>query len=148
MITLVSPEGTESILAYRPGKAPGSDPSDRGDSSFSGSDTLNFTFGTTHDWGEHSAGDWKLIVADAASGSTGILESWSLKLSGKAFYDDAAGTGAYPVDNVYYFTDEFPSIAAGRSVVVTDTDGGLDAINASAYSGNAVINLISGAFPE
>jgi len=130
IITLVAPNGTESILANRVGKAPGSSASDLGNTQ---SGNLQFTFMTTRDWGELSAGNWTLKVTDAATGSTGTLNSWSLRVYGKQV----------DIDDTFVYTDEYATIA-GRNTL-SDTDGGLDTINASAVTGNTTINLTTGA---
>ena len=128
IIKLISPSGTESVLLNRPGKAPGSDASDRGD----GTGRLEFSFNTTHVRGESSGGDWTLQVIDAAAGSVGTLSGWALKLYGSV--DDG--------NDVYVYTDEFAHLF-GRDTL-SDGNGGRDILNASALSGNSSINLNSG----
>ncbi|MFN9175559.1 MAG: proprotein convertase P-domain-containing protein [Synechocystis sp.] len=134
IIKLISPTGTESILMNRPGKAPNSAVSDRGDITFSGSNALSFTFTTVRDWGEVANGAWTLQVIDAATGDTGTLQSWSLNLYGKA--DNGSDT--------YFYTDEIATVAPARRTLAADTDGGEDTVNAAATSGNSVINLTTG----
>ena len=135
IIKLVSPTGTESVLADRPGKAPGSAATDRGDELFVDSNTLNFTFTTTRDWGESANGNWTLRVIDAAGGDTGTLTSWSLNLYGT---QDT-------VNDSYYYTNEYAQLAAtGGRNILNDTDGGEDMVNAAAASGNSTINLATG----
>jgi len=134
IIKLISPTGTESILMNRPGKAPNSAVSDRGDITFSGSNALSFTFTTVRDWGEVANGAWTLQVIDAATGDTGTLQSWSLNLYGKA--DNGSDT--------YFYTDEIAAVAPARRTLAADTDGGEDTINAAAASGNSIINLTTG----
>ena len=135
ILKLIAPNGTESILVNRPGKAPGSDASQRGDVDFAGSNTLNFTFTTTHSWGEAANGTWTLKVIDAASGQTGTLNNWSLNLFGQG--DNG--------DDSYFYTNEYKTLAAtGRNVLAADTDGGYDLINAAAASGDTTINLSAG----
>ncbi|MFS2035559.1 calcium-binding protein [Polaromonas sp. CT11-55] len=129
IIKLISPTGTESILVNRPGKAPGGAASDLGDTT---SGTLSFSFNTTHVRGETSGGNWTLQVIDAATGSTGTLKNWKLDLYGAT--SDS--------DDVYVYTNEFAS-TAGRTTL-TDTNGGSDIINASAVTGNSIINLNNG----
>ena len=132
IVKLISPTGTESILVNRPGKAPGSDGSDRGDADFNGSSTLNYVLSSTRDWGETANGTWTLQVIDAATGDTGTLTNWSLNLYGK--YDDG--------DDQYVYTNEYGTLT-GRNVL-SDTDGGKDIVNAAAVSGDSIINLNSG----
>lgn len=134
IVKLISPTGTESILMNRPGKDP-NDVAAVGDTSFDGSNTLDYVFTTTEDWGETPAGTWKLQVIDSKTGSTGTLNSWSIN-----FY----GNGD-TVDDQYVYTNEFASLAAsGGRNVLNDTDGGRDTINAAAIAGASTINLTTG----
>ncbi|KAF0190269.1 MAG: hypothetical protein FD165_2810, partial [Gammaproteobacteria bacterium] len=136
ILKLVSPTGTESVLVNRPGKAPGSADTDRGDTLFNGSNTLDFTFTTVQDWGESANGNWTLKVIDAASGDTGTLTDWSLNLFGTVDNGN---------DN-YYYTNEYAQLAStGGRNVLNDTDGGEDTINAAAALGDSTINLTTGA---
>lgn len=131
IIKLISPSGTESILVNRPGKAPGSAAADRGDAI---SGTMNYSFNTTHLRGEDSGGTWTLQVIDAATGQTGTLKDWKLDLYGSL--PDA--------NDLYVYTNEFASAAGTARGTLADTDGGTDTLNASAVTGNSVINLNSG----
>ena len=131
IITLISPSGTRSVLVDRPGKAPGSGAGDRGDAT---SGTMSFSFNTTHVRGEDSGGTWTLQVTDAASGQTGTLKDWKLDLYGA---NDSA-------DDVYVYTDEFKTAPGTARATLSDSDGGRDVINASAVTGNSVINLNAG----
>ncbi|MDX1253070.1 MAG: S8 family serine peptidase, partial [Gammaproteobacteria bacterium] len=132
VIKLISPSGVESVLVDRPGKAPGSGAGVYGDT---GTGKLNISFGSTHYRGEQSGGNWTLQVYDAATGQTGVLNNWSLKLYGKA---------TLPHD-LYVYTDEFASIGVGGRAVLSDTNGGYDVVNVGAVSGNVVVNLNQGA---
>lgn len=67
-LTLISPGGTESRLAERHG-----DPHPNYD---------DWTFATVRDWGEDSQGVWTLRVADLASGTEGIADSFRLEIYG------------------------------------------------------------------
>ena len=70
-ITLTSPDGTQSrLMEPRP-----LDDTD---------DYSNWTFTTVRDWGEHSAGDWTLHVADLVPGDEGRFLDWQLKVYGTA----------------------------------------------------------------
>jgi Ca2+-binding RTX toxin-like protein len=129
IIKLISPSGTESILVNRPGKAPGSAASDLGDAT---NGSLNFSFNTTHVRGEQSAGNWTLQVIDAASGNVGTIKNWTLNLYG-ATADS---------DDLYVYTNEFAT-TTGRGTL-TDTNGGVDILNASAVTGDSTINLNNG----
>ncbi|WP_188128349.1 S8 family serine peptidase, partial [Propionispora hippei] len=134
ILKLISPSGTESVLMNRPGKSP-NDVNARGDMTFNGSDTLDYVFTTTRDWGETAVGTWKLQVIDTVSGSVGTLSSWSLNVYGKE--------GS--LDNQYVYTNEFASLAAsdGRNVL-HDTNGGIDTINAAAIASASRIDLAAG----
>ncbi|RUR71925.1 proprotein convertase P [Variovorax guangxiensis] len=136
IVKLISPSGTESILMNRPGKAPGSDASDRGDASFNGSSTLDYVFDTALLRGESANGNWTLQVIDTATGDVGTLNSWSMDVYGAAF---PAG------DDQYVYTNEFAQLAgaAGRNVL-NDTNGGQDTINAAAISSASRIDLSAG----
>lgn len=131
IIKLISPSGTESILVNRPGKAPGSAASDRGDSL---TGTMNFSFNSTHLRGEDSGGVWTLQVIDAATGQVGTLNNWRLDL-----YGASAGT-----DDVYVYTNEFASITETGRSTLNDTNGGIDILNASAVSASSTIRLDGG----
>lgn len=131
IVKLISPTGTESVLVNRPGKAPGSGASDRGDAS---SGPLSFSFNSARLRGEPSAGTWTLQVIDAATGDAGTLKNWKLDLYGKAA--DA--------NDVYVYTNEFASFAGSARGSLTDSNGGRDTLNASAVTGNSVIDLNNG----
>ncbi len=67
-VILVSPSGTESVLAEVRGDA--------------GNNYSNWTFTSARNWGEEAAGAWTLRVADRSSGDTGTFNSWSLNVYG------------------------------------------------------------------
>ncbi|WP_224770990.1 calcium-binding protein [Pseudomonas sp. FEN] len=135
ILKLISPSGTESILMNRPGKAPGSAVSDRGDADFAGDKTLNYVFDTALLRGEAVQGNWTLQVIDSVTGDTGTLNSWSLNVYGKGD----------TLNDQYVYTNEYAQLAAtsGRNVL-NDTDGGADTINAAAISSASVIDLSKG----
>jgi kexin len=68
-IVLVSPEGTESVLA---------------EAHASGSSYTynNWRFGSVRHFGESSEGDWTLRVRDLQGGDTGTFQSWTLVIHG------------------------------------------------------------------
>ncbi|GFM87062.1 hypothetical protein PSCICO_24610 [Pseudomonas cichorii] len=135
ILKLISPSGTESILMNRPGKAPGSAASDRGNADFAGSSTLNYVFDTALLRGETAQGNWTLQVIDTVTGDTGTLNSWSMNVYGKD------GTS----DDQYVYTNEYAQLAAaGGRNVLNDTDGGVDTINAAAIASASVIDLTKG----
>ncbi|WHS55804.1 MULTISPECIES: calcium-binding protein [Pseudomonas] len=135
ILKLISPSGTESILMNRPGKAPGSAATDRGNADFDGHNTLNYVFGTALLRGEAVQGNWTLQVIDSVTGDTGTLNSWSLNVYGKGD----------TIDDQYVYTNEYAQLAAsGGRNALNDTDGGQDTINAAAISSASVIDLSKG----
>lgn len=69
-IVLVSPSGTQSVLATPHVH----NPFDTG---------IQWTFTTNRNWGETSGGDWTLIVRDRVGGIVGRLNSWRLTIYGQ-----------------------------------------------------------------
>ncbi|MGJ3246044.1 MAG: S8 family peptidase [Elainellaceae cyanobacterium] len=69
-VTLTSPDGTESILADI--------------HSDSNDDFESWTLTSARHWGESSAGNWTLTVADGFAGEIGTWDSWQLNLYGTA----------------------------------------------------------------
>lgn len=140
-VRLISPDGTQSILLNRQGKIPegtsGASETDRG-STQSGS--FKYTFMTTHDFGESSAGDWTLQVTDATSGLPATVNGWSLRLY---------GSKSSP-DDTYFYTDEYLDSVlnqASRSVLddaVNGVAGGRNTLNAAAVTRDTTVNLLSG----
>ena len=60
-ITLTSPEGTEAVLADRPGGAA------------NGADDIDFSFTANNFWGETGGGTWRLKIQDLAGADVGQL---------------------------------------------------------------------------
>lgn len=67
-VRLISPNGTQSILAERH--------NDTGDN------YNKWVFTSARHWGESSKGDWKLQVTDRRTGNTGTWNSWKLNFYG------------------------------------------------------------------
>ncbi|KKJ76823.1 hypothetical protein WH95_10995, partial [Kiloniella litopenaei] len=130
-ITLTSPDGTESVLLNRPEKNL-ADPNSIG----AAETKINWTFYSTHHWGETSAGDWTLTVKDLRTGATGTLNNWALKLYGDAITND--DTYIYTVDYAKFTGAE----NEGRRVL-EDTNGS-DTINTAAINTDVYIDLNSG----
>ncbi len=126
--TLTSPDGTVSTLLNRAGLS-------ASDADGSNLTSLNFTFTSRVFWGESSGGDWTLNVSDRMGGSTGTLVNWTLKTNG----DHATA------DDLYVYSNEFATVAGSDRAVLSDTDGGIDTINAAAVSTGSVIDLNAGA---
>jgi len=72
-VTLVSPEGTSSVLAQMHNEMFASYFRYR-----------HWNFGTRRCLNESSAGDWKLIVKDLRADGNGTVASWGLKIYGHA----------------------------------------------------------------
>ena len=126
-LTLVSPSGTESVLVDRPGVA---------SSSTSGSTQtgIKFTMDGVHFWGESPTGTWTLKVQDAASGYTGVLNSWGLEFIG----DTGAG-------DTYVYTDAFAALGAqANRAVLRDADGGVDTLNLASIRSAVSVDLRPG----
>lgn len=109
--TLVSPSGTRSVLADN---AP-----------HTGAMPV-WDFYTVANWGEHAAGSWTLEIRDTITGTTGLLNEWTLDIIGPE----------PTTDNVFIYTNEFINL-----ISPIDTDGGIDTLNASARTGNLTIDL-------
>lgn len=140
-VTLISPDGTRSILLDRTGKVPqgmaGASDADKGSMR---SGAFKYSFMSTRDWGERSAGTWTLEVKDANNGQPVTLNNWALRL-----YGSKAGA-----DDTYFYTDEYLRAVqsqAGRSVLDDSdngTTGGRNTLNAAAVSGDVQVNLATG----
>lgn len=141
VVKLVSPDGTESILLDRPGKAPAGAPrasdADMGNA-FAG--RFKYTFMSTHAWGERSDGNWTLEVTDATNDMPVKLNQWSLRLYGSL----------ETADDTYFYTNEYGNqIVAnpGRAFLedsVNGSPGGRNTLNAAAVSGNTLVDLTTG----
>lgn len=141
IVTLVSPDGTRSILLDRTGKVPlgmvGASDADMGSTR---SGAFKYSFMSTCDWGERSAGTWTLEVKDASNGQPLILNNWALRL-----YGNKAGA-----DDIYFYTDEYLKAVQGQASrgVLDDagngTAGGRNTLNAAAVSGDVQVNLATG----
>ena len=62
-VTLTSPDDTESVLVNRPGNGSASQ------------DNIDFTFTSTHSWGETGAGAWTLSITDFENFDQGVLNN-------------------------------------------------------------------------
>ena len=140
-LKLISPDGTESILLNRQGKVPEGMPGASAlDTGSSQSGTFRYTFMTTHDFGESSAGAWTLQMTDADSGLPITLNSWSLRLY---------GSKSSP-DDTYFYTDEYISAVTeqvNRTVLddaINGIAGGRNTLNAAAVSKAISVNLSTG----
>ncbi|SVD34209.1 uncharacterized protein METZ01_LOCUS387063, partial [marine metagenome] len=112
-VSLTSPDNTTSILVNRPGGEYNGVLYAVGGAS---QDDINFTLSSTHNWGETGAGTWTLSVTDHGPLDQGVLDSWTLRLSG-----DAINT-----DDTYIYTDEFGAFTgAGDAArrLLSDSEG-------------------------
>jgi len=130
VITLIAPDGTESVLVNRPGVDHTGDMNYQSD----GVSGIDFTFETNADWGESSLGTWTLKVADEGAGTTGTFNSWSLTFLGST----------PSTDSVYIFSDEFATLGTGSRAVINDTDGGTDTMNLAMVTTSSTIDLAAG----
>ncbi|WP_338494998.1 S8 family serine peptidase [Pseudomonas trivialis] len=140
-LKLISPDGTQSVLLNRQGKVPegmpGAGASDLGSTQ---SGAFKYTFMSTHDFGERSAGNWTLQVSDSVTGLPVTLNAWSLRLYGSKS----------SADDTYFYTDEYVKSVVGhanRSVLddaVNGVAGGRNTLNAAAVSGDSSVNLLTG----
>ncbi|MEO1146538.1 MAG: S8 family serine peptidase [Cyanobacteria bacterium J06638_22] len=123
-LTLISPNGTESLLMDQPPVA------DSGENLTN----LKFTFSSTQFWGEQAAGNWTLRVRDRATGDTGVLKNWSLQ---------AYGNAPSPNDT-YIYTNSFARVGNTGSRTQLQDSGGRDTINAAAVTSNLLLDLRPG----
>lgn len=128
IVTLISPDGTESVLIDRPVNG-----TFTGIYSFTGIDFL--TTSNAH-WGESSAGTWTLEIQDAAGGNSGTLNNWSLSFMGNA----------HSSDDVYIYTDDYGDFSGAdltaRSTLTDST--GTDTINLAAVRTDTTLNMNGG----
>ena len=123
-VTLVAPDGTKSVLINDPANG-------------TNTNSLQFQTATVADWGETSAGQWKLLVQDSATGAAGTLNGWSLTFLGSAV----------SANHTYIYTNDFGAFSgaalASRSVI-HDTSGGIDTLNLATVTSPSTVNLTSG----
>jgi Ca2+-binding RTX toxin-like protein len=119
VITLTSPDGTESVLLNNPATS---------------QDDVFFTFSTTRDWGELSGGNWTLTVSDTQGGASATLTAWALRA-----YGDVVG------NDTYVYSEEFSVLAVVDPTRLLLSDGGgTDTINTAAIASNTILDLRSG----
>jgi len=88
-IVLVSPIGTESVLAPKR-------PADKSRSGYS-----EWTFTTVRCWGEDGSGTWSLYIYDESNVNGGVLQSWEITLYGTGTFT-TDGTSIVIGDYLYY----------------------------------------------
>lgn len=136
-VTLVSPDGTESVLVNQPGVTPSFNidlglPTDF--SGFDGADGLQYILASNASRGEMAAGTWTVKVADTGLGGVGMLEDLNLLLYGRPEED---------IQTVFY-TDRYADLVAEEPARQNLETDGPARINAAAVSGDVVIDLSAG----
>jgi Ca2+-binding RTX toxin-like protein/subtilisin-like proprotein convertase family protein len=122
---LTSPDGTQ--MSFYDGSSGNSSTSDNG---------MSYTFGLDGYRGENSYGQWTVQIEDTYNSDEGILHSIGFTGYGASLTED----------DVYHYTDEVLAAQAeqaGRGTL-TDSDGGVDWIDASAMHRDLVLNLSEG----
>lgn len=123
-LVLVSPTGTESVLAdhppawSRPDQTPTALPTE-----------LSYSFGTTRDWGESGRGIWRLKVE--SDGPQVAIRSWSLTDQGDAM----------PTAKTYIYTNDYATLSGADATRAILNAGTGATINAAAVTGDCVIDL-------
>jgi len=125
IVTLISPDGTESTLINRP--------TNGAFTSIYGFSGISFETTSAAHWGENSAGTWTLRITDNISGNAGTLNSWSLGFTGNA----------QSADDVYFYSDDFGIFNSIDRQTLTDTSG-TDTINASMVTTGITLNMNAG----
>ena len=120
---VVSPAGTSAIILLQPYLGSASE------------NNIDFTFSTTFFWGETSAGTWTLNVFDLGPDDIGTLIDWTVTAYGDAI----------PVDDTYYYTNDFGGVLAAEAARATLSDGeGNDTINIAAVESASTLDLGAG----
>jgi Ca2+-binding RTX toxin-like protein len=130
VIQLTSPSGTVSTLMDRP--------TVNAEQPFglSGTDSgvpthLLWDLSSVQFWGEQSAGDWTISIADVRAEETGTLSSLSLRVYG----------AAQTADDTYVFTEEG---FKAQSATVLQDESGTDTINAAPMLHDMLVDLSNG----
>lgn len=124
-LKLTAPDGTFAFVDTLQSAAPNS------------SDEQQYVFGFQNFRGVHASGTWTLEI-EGAGGSVTTIHDFKLDFYGSAPTND----------DLYTYTNEFLTMAAldgqaGR-YTLTDTDGGIDWINAAAVTSNVTLSLTRG----
>ena len=120
---IISPAGTSAIILLQPYLGTASE------------NNVDFTFSTTFFWGETSAGTWTLNVFDLGPNDIGTLVDWTVTAYGDAI----------PVDDTYYYTNDFGGVLAAEAGRATLADGeGNDTINIAVVESDSTVDLDAG----
>jgi subtilisin-like proprotein convertase family protein len=122
-MTLTSPDGTVSELLRNNG----------GNADIPNNGRFDVSLTSNMFRGEDSGGVWTLTISDTASGDQGSLQRVDFSILGQEGNAD-----------VFVFTEEYSSLASGARLLISDSDGGIDEINASAVFSALVIDLNAG----
>ncbi|MDR6787557.1 Ca2+-binding RTX toxin-like protein [Sphingomonas sp. BE138] len=126
-IALTAPDGTEAFMDLLPTSSSG----------IYSSDTQSFTFGFRNFMGASPNGTWTL-KAESSFNTLLTINTVQVDLHG----------GSTNVNDVHTYTDEFFTMAAiageQERTTLSDTNGGIDWINAAAISSDAQISLVEG----
>jgi subtilisin-like proprotein convertase family protein len=125
-VTLISPEGTESVLIDRPGVSASSQFG-------SSADNINFETVSLAHMGESTQGIWQIKVTDNDALFTGTWNNFNL-----SFYGNNN-----TVNDGYVYTDAFSTTPTSQRTL-SDTDGGTDTLQLAALSTNSTVNLTDG----
>ncbi len=127
-ITLVSPDGTSSVLVNQINAT--DTENQAGVSDLSGATLTSNAF-----WGENATGTWTLQIQDIAGQTIGTITSFSL-----TFLGDRTSASATPL----VYTPEFAALAAVSAARTTVTPAGATTIDLIAMPGTTTINLNGG----
>ena len=129
-VTLISPDGTESVMMDTVGNGNYS-LSPHMNESWQHYNGVDFEFSSVAHLGEVSHGVWQIKIEDNSLQYDGTLENLELRLTGKE-YDTWDGY----LNHSYYFTDEY---VGGK--IVAEYDSGVDTLNMAPVRGDILLNM-------
>jgi len=133
-VNLVSPDGTNSLLIDRPGVGDPNYGSAGVPNAGVNVGVLSFTLGSVQFWGEDGIGTWTLTVADAATGDSGVLNSWTVNLLGDT----------PSADDTYFFTKEWADLGSDAARQTLQDGGGTDTLNFATLTSDLTFDLTPG----
>ncbi len=97
---------------------------------------VTWTFGVTGLQGYSSQGTWSVVLEDAVTGETGVVDDAEI-----TFYGSTATN-----NTIFTFTDDFTMMSALESSrkTIDDLNNGIDWLNFAAMTGNITLSLLSG----